>query len=414
MDEDKLFDIHIQSASYGGDGVGRLPDGRAVFVPYTIPGEAVRIRLVETKKKFARAELVEVVKPSPVRITARCPHFGVCGGCHYQHITYLIQLEMKHSILAETLRRVGGFTDVQIPAFIRSPSEWNYRNHIQFHLAQDGSLGFQAGRSHRVVPIRECLLPVPILAEAWHELALDPLPGLERIAFRAGADEDVQVVLESSSIELPELELDLPYSVVHLSPAGAMVMAGSGFTFIEVNGRDFQVSAGSFFQVNTGVAGRMVDTILEWLPTGQISFLLDLFCGVGLFSAFCAPRVKKLVGVEFSEPACQDFATNLDEFDPIELYQGAAEEVLPKLEMQPQVVIVDPPRAGLDEQVIQALLGMTPDQIIYVSCDPTTLARDLRKFVDAGYILQKIQPFDLFPQTYHMECIVSLNNSRRG
>jgi len=208
--------------------------------------------------------------------------------------------------------------------------------------------------------------------------------------------------------------LDLPYSVVHLSPAGAMVMAGSGFTFIEVNGRDFQVSAGSFFQVNTGVAGRMVDTILEWLPTGQISFLLDLFCGVGLFSAFCAPRVKKLVGVEFSEPACQDFATNLDEFDPIELYQGAAEEVLPKLEMQPQVVIVDPPRAGLDEQVIQALLGMTPDQIIYVSCDPTTLARDLRKFVDAGYILQKIQPFDLFPQTYHMECIVSLNNSRRG
>lgn len=410
MAENNLFDIKIQSASYGGDGVGRLPDGRAVFVPYVIPGEEVRIRLTEQKKSFARAELVAVLQPSFNRIKPRCIHYGQCGGCHYQHLDYAAQLQIKRSILVDTLRRLGG-QNIEVPVPVASPAEWNYRNHMQFHQAPDGSLGFQAGRSHTVIPARECHLPLPVIDQAWRQVSIEPLPGLQRIAFRAGVGDDVQVILESESIELPEMELDLPDSVVYLSPAGQMVMAGSIFTVIEVLGREFQVSAGSFFQVNTTVAARMVETILAWLPTGKMKVLLDLYCGVGLFSAFCAARTNRLVGVELSDSACQDFAVNLDEFEHVELYQGAAEEVLPYLEVKPDVVVVDPPRAGLDERVISILTKMQPESIIYVSCDPTTLARDLRKFSETGYSLKEIQPFDLFPQTFHLETIVLLSKA---
>jgi 23S rRNA (uracil1939-C5)-methyltransferase len=408
MPAQTLYEFKIQSASYGGDGVGRLPDGQTVFIPYVIPGETVRARLLDQKKNFARAELVELLQPSLDRVTPRCPHFGQCGGCHYQHLDYPAQLNMKRAILAETFRRLGGITDLEIPLPVASPSPWNYRNHIQFHLTPEGKLGYQAGRSHRVIPVEECHLPLPILDQAWRQLNIEDLPGLERIALRAGVDDDVQIIIESSSIELPEMETDLPDSVVHLSPAGQMVMAGSGFTIIEVAGREFQVSAGSFFQVNTAVAAEMVHTLLAWLPEGKMDLLLDLYCGVGLFSAFAAPRTERLVGVELSESACQDFAANLDEFESVELYQGAAEDVLPELHVQPDVAVVDPPRAGLDANVIHLLVEMQPAEIIYVSCDPTTLARDLKLFLQSGYRIDRVQPFDLFPQTFHVETMVLL------
>ncbi|MBU2610464.1 MAG: 23S rRNA (uracil(1939)-C(5))-methyltransferase RlmD, partial [Chloroflexi bacterium] len=188
----------------------------------------------------------------------------------------------------------------------------------------------------------------------------------------------------------------------------AVVLAGDDHVFINVLGRPFRVSAASFFQVNTRMAAALVKHLLTNLPISPNANLLDVYCGVGLFSAFLAPHVKQLIGVESSLSACEDFAFNLDEFDNVELYEGAAEEILPafvgRIDNSPYI-LVDPPRAGLDVRAMDALLALRPGMIAYISCDPSTLARDTARLIAGGYRLKQVAPFDLFPQTYHIESI---------
>jgi 23S rRNA (uracil1939-C5)-methyltransferase len=398
--------VTLEKFTYGGECMGRLPDGRTVFVPFTLPGEQARIRLVEEKKSFARAKPLEIVSPSAERITPRCPHFGECGGCHYQHIQYAAQLEAKTAILRDQLHRLGGLDNPQVEQMVASPKEWYYRNYLQFHLSPEGKLGFQAERSRRVVTIRECHLPQEELNELWPKLELEPVPGLERVGLRLGENEEAMLILENSIPDTPELTIEeLPVSAVHLSPAGSLVLAGSGFLSLEVMGRPFVVSAESFFQVNTLQAENMVRYLLEELPLRPETTLLEVYSGAGLFSAFLAPKVARLVAVEASPSACQDFETNLDEFDNVELYEATAEETLPALNLHPDVVLVDPPRAGLGQRAVQAILDLDAPTLGYVSCDPSTLARDAKALIMGGYLPVKITPFDMFPQTYHIESI---------
>ena len=403
--------VEVTTPIYGGECMGRLPDGRAVFVPYTLPGEQVRVHLVEQHRGFARARLVEVVRPSSDRITPRCIHYGVCGGCHFQHTTYANQLKLKQAVVRDQLERIGGIANPLVDEVVASPMEWNYRNALQFHLTAAGKLGYQGWGTHNVVPISECHLPEEALNQIWPQLDMEPLPGIERVELRLGAEEEVLLALESSEINAPEFSVDIPLSAVHLSPAGKLILAGEDYLLMEVRGRVFKVSAESFFQVNTAQAEAMVDHILEGLPFDQTKTVLDVYCGVGLFSAFIAPRVKKCIGVELSESACEDFAVNLDEFDNVELYVGAAEQILPALKIQPDIVVVDPPRAGIERQALDALIELKPNTIAYVSCDPATLARDLKRLVAAGYRLERVTPFDLFPQTFHVETIALLTRS---
>lgn len=403
--EENIKDVKLDALVYGGDAMGRLEDGRAVFVPFGLPGEVVRVRLVEEKRGHARGELIQVLQPSPLRIQPRCPHFGVCGGCHYQHLAYQDQLAAKTSILKDALERIGGLVNPPIQPVIASPLEWNYRNHIQFHLTGEGKIGFLAPDSHTVVPIRECHLPEETLNTLWPLLDLEPVEGLEKVSLRAGAGEDVLLVLEGNDPDAPEFRVDLPLSAVYLGPGEEVVLSGDESLVIEVAGRPFQVSAGSFFQVNTLQAGAMVQFLLERLPLSPAVTLLDVYCGVGLFSAFMAGRVGQLVGIELSEAACSDFAVNLNEFVNVDLYQGAAEEILPALAVKADIVIVDPPRAGLEKRVLNGILDRNPECLVYVSCDPSTLARDARRLSAGGYWMESITPFDLFPQTYHIESI---------
>jgi len=400
-----LETVTLDKFSYGGECFGRLADGRAVFVPFSLPGERVEVRLVEEKKGYARAELVQVLQASPQRITARCPHYQACGGCHYQHLAYPQQLAAKTEILVDQLTRIGKIANPPVREPVPSPAPWNYRNTVQFHLTPEGKLGFQGQRSHRVVPIQECHLPEPLINQLWPTLDLEPIPNLERLVLRAGAGEEALLVLESSDPEPIELLVDLPISVLYSGPGGSMVLAGEDTLILEVKGRPFQVSAGSFFQVNTPMAGAMVDHLLENLDLPPGATLVDAYCGVGLFSAFLAPRVGRLLAIESAPSACDDFVTNLDEFDHVELYQASVEEALPALDIQPQTILVDPPRAGLDRRALDAILTMAPDTLAYISCDPSTLARDARRLVQGGYTLSQITPFDLFPQTFHIESI---------
>jgi 23S rRNA (uracil1939-C5)-methyltransferase len=400
-----LLTVTLEKLVYGGAALGRLSGGVAAFVPFGLPGETVRVRLVEQKRGHVRARLVEVLEPSPDRIAPKCRHFGICGGCHYQHLSYPAQLRIKTAILRDQLTRIGKLPDPPVQPMVASPAEWNYRNHVQFHLTRAGKLGYVPADGQGVLSITECHLPEASLNDLWPRLEFDPDLGLERISLRVGMQHEPMLVLESEDPEPPELELEASLSVVHLTSGDTVVMAGDDSLYISVKERSFHVSAASFFQVNTLMAERMVDHLLEQLPVNSKTTLLDVYCGVGLFSAFFAGRVGSLIGIEASPSACEDFSANLEEFDNVALYEAPAEVVLPGLDIVPDIAIVDPPRAGLDKGALDALLALAPARLAYVSCDPSTLGRDAARLIAAGYRLVQVTPFDLFPQTYSIESI---------
>jgi len=400
------YEVDFLTPVYGGETLGRLPDGRAVFVPFVLPGERARVRLVEDRRNYARGEVVELLRPSPERIAPHCVHFGVCGGCHYQYLDYARQVEIKRDVLRDQFARIAGMAEPPEIEVVPAPAPWNYRNTMQFHLNPQGKLGFQAADGSGVMAVSECHLPEDGLNRLWPQFEFEPLPGLERIALRQGADGDALLALESDGAEPPALSVEeLPVSVVHLGPGGTLVMAGDDALVMEVLGRPFRVSAGAFFQVNTAMAEKMVTHLLEALPLGREERLLDVYCGVGLFSAFFAARGIAVSGVEASPAACADFAANLDEFEDVALYEGEAGEVLPGLNERFDAALVDPPRAGLERPALDGLLGLAPAVLAYVSCDPATLARDAKRLLAGGYRLERVTLFDLFPQTYHIESI---------
>jgi 23S rRNA (uracil1939-C5)-methyltransferase len=406
----QTFQVMPNNFVYGGECLGRLTDGRAVFVPFVLPGEKVQIRLIEEKSRYAKAELLQVLEQSPSRLTPRCIHFGFCGGCHYQHIPYEDQLVAKRSILTDQLERLGNIANPTVDPTLASPIKYHYRNHVQFHLTPEGQLGYYRANTKQTFPISECHLPEENLNSLWPLLDIEPIPGLYAIHLRNGIEDEALVILESRSPDLPEFSVeDLSVSVVQTSPAGSQVLAGNPYISVQVLERVFRVSPESFFQVNTPMAAEMVSHVIKGLAKNTYTCILELYAGVGLFSAFIAPMVEKLICVESSQTACDDFAYNLDEFSNVDLYQGEVEEILPNLDSKPQVIIMDPPRRGVGKKIIDSILDYHPDQIIYISCDPATLARDAHRLVLGGYEPIQITPFDLFPQTYHIESISSWN-----
>jgi 23S rRNA (uracil1939-C5)-methyltransferase len=401
----QTVDINLENPAYGGDAIGRLPDGRAVFVPFGIPGEKVKIRIVTNKKKFARGELLEILEPSPFRIQPRCQHFTTCGGCHYQHISYEQQLKIKQGILRDQLVRIGRLDNPDIADVIPSPDIFNYRNYVQFQISKGNKPGFYRSNKNGILEIEECHLPDEKINQLWPLLEIDSQTGVTSLGLRLGNSEDILMILESSQLFDAEFNVEsLPVSVVHLSPEGSQILAGSPHTIMQVKGRNFQVSAGSFFQINLPLVEQMIDMIVERIPEGA-GLALELYSGVGLFSSFMAGRVTELIAIEASETANEDFVINLDQFDNVALYQGRAEKILPLLDIAPQIVLVDPPRSGIKKNVLEKLISINPELIIYISCDPATLARDSRILNDVGYGPEKFIPFDFFSQTFHIETV---------
>ncbi len=434
-------ELTITALTHAGEGVARH-DGRAVFVPFALPGETVRVELLEVKKNFARGKLREVLTASPERVAPLCPHHfaltppagpglaergPACGGCQLQHLSYAAQLAFKQQIVREQLQRIGGFGEgaVDVRPTLPAPDPYHYRNHVQFALTPEGQLGFMAAASHLVIPIKECHQIEPVLAELFPHIALpldaaeaEPqpeLPQFERLTLRAGADGETLVVFEGAP-EAPDVELDLPVSAAVLREDGsALTLAGHDYLLVEVRGRPFRVSAGSFFQVNTAQAGALVDLVLAALAPAltPAATVLDLYSGVGLFSAFIAPRVGHLIGIEAYPAAVADAAVNLDEFDNVEIYEASVEHALPALAGPFAAAVLDPPRAGCHPAALAALLAAQVAHIVYVSCDAATLARDLKILVAGGYRLAWVQPVDMFPQTHHVEMVAALTYSGR-
>jgi 23S rRNA (uracil1939-C5)-methyltransferase len=436
-----MIELTITALSHSADGVARH-EGRVVFVPFALPGETVRAEIVEEKKGYARARLVEVITPSPDRIAPRCPnHFHIpssphspastaCGGCQLQHLAYPAQLRHKTQTVIEQLTRIAGMSQPPVRECLPSPAPFGYRNHIQLSLTAEGALGYRAAerrersasrfsgassacaratQSRAIVPIRECPIARPELMEVFASLKVESASELERVSLRAGVD-DVLVVFEGAA---PEVEIDLPVSAALLRPdGGALPLAGRDYVLAEVGGREFKVSAGSFFQVNGAVAALMVEAVLRALELRGGETVLDVYSGVGLFTAFIAPLAGRVIGIESFEPAVEDAAINLDEFDNIELYCAPVEAVLPALDVRAEAVLLDPPRAGCSAEVVEALLKMRAPRVVYVSCDPATFARDAKRLLAGGYTLDFVQPLDMFPQTHHIECVARFTPPR--
>lgn len=372
--------IRLDTMTYGGDALGRH-EGKAIFVAGGLPGELVRVVVEEDRARFARARVIDVIEPSPDRITPRCSHFGfqaeACGGCQWQHINYAAQLRYKTAIVREQLQRLGGLADPPVRDSIPSPAVWQYRNHAQFHRAENGRPGFQAARSHHVVPLDECHIIEPPLLE-W--LQVRRRMPVDRCGVRIGNTPDQL----------------------------------AGATLFQLKDATLRVSDESFFQVNTSLIETLIDQVLTKVTPHSSDTLLDAYCGVGLFSRFLAPRVDRVIGIESSSSAVRDFHANLAGFDRVEIRRGRVEDILAKLALPLHAAVVDPPRAGCGPRVIAALIERRIDRVVYVSCDPATLARDVRQLLAGGYELIEAQPVDLFPHTFHIETVALLQRADRA
>ncbi|MGB8647573.1 MAG: class I SAM-dependent RNA methyltransferase [Anaerolineae bacterium] len=415
-----VLSLKLTGMAHGGEAFGRDDAGRIVFVPYAIPGEEVRVQVVESKKDLARGRLVEITAPSPARVTPRCPHFGPiyttqsanpqpkyargCGGCQWQHIEYQAQLDLKTGIVREQFARIGKLPDAPVmPA--RGSNPWNYRNHMQFALDPEGRICLQMLESHDLIPIRECQLMDAPVESLFATLELEGAD-FDAVRLRAGENTgDRMIIFEATGTEPPEIETDEPVSI-HFEIDGIDVtLIGREALEERVRERTFRISAQSFFQVNTPMAETLLAQVERYLDPRADETLLDAYGGVGLFGLSLAPRVARVIEVEENPRALADARHNAREWSTIEFHEGRVEDVLPELQTPFQLVVVDPPRAGMERGALDALIARQPRVMVYVSCDPATLARDARRLVDGGYRLTEVQPVDLFPQTYHIECV---------
>jgi len=396
--------VEISSLVYEGYGLGRLADGKAVFVPFVLPGEIVHIKIREERKHFAYGELISIVKESEDRISPRCKHFGQCGGCHYQHIPYDLQLRFKREIFIEQMRRMGGIEEPIVENIIPCDREWHYRNTLQFHLTSNGKLAFMNAAQVHPFKVEECFLGMEEISKIWPLLTFEKENEIHRVEIRQNETDEILLKLEGDQAAIPEIEITSSISTVHTSSNDQVVIAGDDHLILSLMDKEFHVSAGSFFQTNFIGAKVLVNTILK-MADGLTGPLMDLYCGVGLFSSFLADSFDQIVGIEVSKSACADYAVNLDRYEHISLYEGTVERALPGINISPDCVVIDPPRKGMNRFAIDALVEKKPPVIIYVSCNPSTLARDVKRLMRSGYLLERSVLVDMFPQTYHIESV---------
>jgi 23S rRNA (uracil1939-C5)-methyltransferase len=429
------IDVKIEKLVYGGEGLAHH-EGATVFIPFVIPGETVRATLTEQKKKFIRAKLDEVVQPSPDRISAKCRHFGDCGGCDYQHIPYERQVEFKSEILRETLRRIGK-VEWTGPITTHPSQPYGYRNRAQWKvrpmdLGEDGAaksvegkaalrIGYFRAGSTSLCAVQECPIVSPLLERTLlslrDALAAAKLPrGLREIEAVAN-DSDTKVMLTATFAGFPsraaehaatfrEIVPELASLLFHDPGNDRMELFGPGFTEYQANGAAYRVGQFSFFQVNKVLVDEMAREVVDKDPGGRLAF--DLFAGVGLFTVPLAKRFERVVSVESNPAATRDLESNIKGAGAIEVRTADVSRFLAKNKERPQLVVLDPPRAGLEPGDAERIARLGADRITYVSCDPPTLARDLGALQQGGYEIADVQLFDLFPQTLHIETLVRL------
>lgn len=372
---------------FGGAGMGHLDDGRVVFVDFAAPGELVEAEIERVYSDYVEAVTTRVLEPSPDRVEPRCRYFGQCGGCQLQHLRYEAQLRAKESAVREQLQRIGKLDPTIVQSIVLAREPWGYRNHVRFSTGRKyGDVGFITRRGRRLLKVEECPIAHPFVNRV--------LPYLQG---RGAGLHQVQVRIDPTTEEY----------LIHPRIEGIPFETGQPWYHEHLGGFAFRVSASSFFQVNHDQAETLVRLIGEELP-GRGRLLVDAYAGVGTFAVIFANRFERVVAIEESTSAVRDAEINLSQAPNVEMREGKVEELLPYLFPIPDVILLDPPRAGCLPGALHAILKLRPNTIVYVSCNPTTLARDLRILVGGGYRLVRVTPLDMFPQTAHIECVAKL------
>ncbi len=440
--------LTIEKLIYGGDGLSRLPPdasgrGKAVFIPFVLAEEQVEASITEQKSSFARARVQSVTQASPHRVDPPCPYFGRCGGCHYQHADYEHQLQAKKQILRETLLRTAKL-ELANDIHVHPSPPWNYRNRSRLQVQTKPTFltGYFRMGSHELLSIEQCPISSPLInrgiAVLWPSGRAEKVPqGVREVEFFANAD-DSQLLIEIScssdarraavrmwaeelSAGMPEVTGIAAFRQSQSSAARLqeqLVSVGVDHLTYRTQRASYQVSSGSFFQTNRHLTDELVKTVTEG-QSGELA--LDLFAGVGLFSTVLAGAFHRIVSVEMSQTCSADLSCN--QTSNGEAVQATAEQYLARAENsgrggkgvvlphdfhKPDLAVVDPPRTGLGERVARLLTSLGAPRVVYVSCDPATLSRDLVALVSGGYRIEQVHLLDLFPQTYHFESVVHL------
>ncbi|WP_054695805.1 class I SAM-dependent RNA methyltransferase [Syntrophomonas palmitatica] len=430
----------IAGINHAGEGVARN-EGKVVFVPYALPGEQVEVEIVEDKARFARAELMEILQASPHRVEPPCPYYYDCGGCDYQHVDYEEQLKLKRTVVQDALRRIGGI-DIEVKPVIGASHVFRYRNKVNWQV-KDNRLGFYKSESHDFIEIKDCLL----VSETMRKLGQNALPLLNSVGFsehgqviiREAAHGQLMMVLTGLKKE-PARSIfsslcELESSVFVEYGSGIKHICGPAYLEENSQGLIFHIGPQDFQQVNYEQNQKLIKLVESYLDLRGDEILLDGYCGLGNIALHLAKQVRLVLGIDIFRPAIDHAKDNAERnrITNCEFMAGKCEEILPRLtrklgspsgfllvagkndkaESESDVhfdgVVLDPPRAGCQKAVIDAVAAMQPSRIIYVSCNPATLARDLAIFKSHDYQTSIVQPLDMFPQTSHVECVVLIS-----
>ena len=441
--EGKIYSGTVEGYTSEGQGVVRL-DGAVVFVPGTIRGEEIDLRITKVMKTAAAGELVKLRTPSPERTAPECPYFGRCGGCQFQHMSYQEELWAKRQRVEDALRRLGG-SDVPIEGILGAKDPLHYRNKSQYPVGADGSIGFYQLRSHKVVPIRRCLIQsevsdaaaeaVGVWARRYKVPPYDETTGkglLRHIYIRVNRKGESlccvvvngrQVPREPELVALIRAAAPKTVGVVLNSNTrrGNVILGekyrtlwGQDFLMDTLRGLTFKLSVPSFYQVNRDQAEVLYGKALDYAALTGEETVLDLYCGTGTITLCLARQAKRAIGAEIVAPAIEDARENAQRngIGNVEFFRGDASDIAAKLEaegLRPDVITVDPPRKGLAPDVIASVAGMAPERVVYVSCDPATLGRDVKLFAGLGYQARRATAVDMFPGTAHVETVVLLS-----
>lgn len=441
-------ELLIENLGHEGEGVGRY-QGFTLFVPGALAGERIRAKVVKVKKNYGYAKLLELLAPSSDRVPPPCPIYKRCGGCSLQHLSYEGQLRFKQQLVTENLARIGKVTDVKVLPTLGMKEPWRYRNKVQVPFGEhEGGLvgGFYAKGSHTIIDMDSCLIQheqgdevVRAVKAIAKRLGIAPYneetgKGLLRhvvvkVGFHTG---QLMVVLITNGEKIPrqdewirEIRREIPSvsSIIQnvnskrtnvIFGDKTKTLWGEDVIYDTIGELTFAISARSFFQVNPVQTEVLYNKALEYAGLTGTETVIDAYCGIGTISLFLAKKAKKVYGVEIVPEAIEDARRNaaLNGIDNAEFVVGTAEEVMPrwaKEGIKADVIVVDPPRKGCEESLLQTMLEMKPKRIVYVSCNPSTLARDLRILEDGGYKTVEVQPVDMFPHTGHVECVVLMS-----
>ncbi len=440
MRKNEEYEIEITGMTDEGSGVGRV-NGMAVFVPYTIVGETARIVIVKALKNYAHGKLLEILKPSPHRVKSECNIFYQCGGCQFWHMDYECELQIKQKKVEDCLKRIGG---IEAPVFpiLGDKIQKRYRNKAQFPVSQDG-IGMYAPRSHRVIDTEDCLIqdernvPVVQCVRQWMEKYQIPPyeeqshTGIVRHIYTRSGERGMLVCIVTRTNKLPhtdELVQELLKSdcgivgiVQNINGERTNVVLGQNSRTLygqdwlddDIGGMEFRISPQSFYQVNHAQTKVLYDTAADFAQLCGGEVVWDLYCGIGTIGQYLAKDAKKIVGVEIVPSAVENAKQNAQKngLHNAEYYCSTAENLAPALlekGLHPDVVLLDPPRKGCEESLLRTVAQTGAKRVVYISCKPSTLARDLKIMDTLGYQTQKVQPVDLFPRTAHVETVALL------